>query len=271
MDRLPTGVNKIEEPKGEPEPEFVSCESISFVEVLQKAVSSVFAGRDFAKYAAAGAPMVAFACSLYIFFRGITTGTWCWYEYVIHITGMVTQILTVIAAFWIVKNHASIASALVKLCLSALTNITCSMGVVYGLAIKFGAALAAGALVASGFLSSVSKIGSVFSAIKHTRDFLTDIINSVAALVGFDFTDRSELNTTILARTKKLHDYLSMPSSSSTGDKYQEIEAYSQDCRAMVQTNKGIGDTVTLQGLMKLINDVDDRLRSIREEWLSRI
>ena len=38
----------------------------------------------------------------------------------------------------------------------------------------------------------------------------------------------------------------------------------------MVQTNKGVGDTVTLQGLMKMINNINDRLRSIKEEWLSR-
>ena len=38
----------------------------------------------------------------------------------------------------------------------------------------------------------------------------------------------------------------------------------------MIQTNRSVGDTVTLQALMKLVNDVDDRLRSIKEEWSAR-
>ena len=79
-----------------------------------------------------------------------------------------------------------------------------------------------------------------------------------------------DLNKTIIARTKKLHAYLAMPTSAWSGDLYAEIEAYSQDCRLMVQTYRSVGDNVTLQSLMKLINDVDDRLRSIREEWSAR-
>ena len=38
----------------------------------------------------------------------------------------------------------------------------------------------------------------------------------------------------------------------------------------MIQTNRSVGDTVTLQALMKLVNGVDDRLRSIKEEWSAR-
>ena len=182
---------------------------------------------------------------------------------------VVTQSMMLIASFWVVVNHATITSALVKVCLSALTNSTCGIGALYGLAVTFGAALVAGAVVASGHLSSVTTIGSIFTSIKHTGDFFTDLINGVASLVGYDITDLSELDRTIIARTKKLHEYLTLPSSSWTGDKYQEIEAYSQDSHLMVQTNKGVGDTVTLNGLMNMINNIDDRLKSIKGELFS--
>ena len=127
-----------------------------------------------------------------------------------------------------------------------------------------------GALVASGYLASVTTICVVISAVKYTGDYMSDIINSIVHLVGFDLTDRTDLNKAILARTKKLHDYLALPTSSLTGDKYLEIETFSQEFQVMIQTNKGIGDTVTLQGLMTLVNDDDDHLRSIREEWVTR-
>ena len=128
----------------------------------------------------------------------------------------------------------------------------------------------AGTMIASGFASSIGKIGSIVSAVKQTGDYMTDVINNLGQIFGFDLTDRMDLNKTISACTKKLHAYLAMPTSAWSGDLYAEIEAYSQDCWLMVQTNRSIGDSVTLQSLMKLINDVDDRLRSIREDWSAR-
>ena len=129
-EELPIGVNKQAPIIVENEAHEDLSTTTSFLEAIQTTVSGLFAGHDYARYTAAAAPMVAFTCSLYTLFRGIVTGGWKWYDYVIHITGMVTQIMTLIASFWVVTNHATIASALVKLCLSALKNIMCSMGMI---------------------------------------------------------------------------------------------------------------------------------------------
>ena len=182
---------------------------------------------------------------------------------------MVPQMVVIVNSLWEISNYMTVAKAMMKLCIPALRNITCSIGTVYVRAITFATALWASGMVASGFMPSVSTIGTI-SAMKYMGEYMTDIMNSLGQRVGFDFTDRPDLNKAILAQTKKLHDYLAMPTSSWNGDKYAEIESFSQECHAMVQTTKGIGDTVTLPGLMKLINDIDDRLISIREEWVTQ-
>ena len=182
-------------------------------------------------------------------------------------TNLVSAMISVFTCFWEIAKYAMIARMLMKLSMSALSNITCASGAIYSIVMKMMTVFGAGTLVASGFTSAVGKIGGTVSAVKRTRDYMTDIINTLGQLFGFNLTDRLDLNKTIIARMKKLHGYLAMPTSAWTGDMYAEIEAYSQDCHLMVQTNRAIGDTVMLQGLMKLINDVDDRLRSIKEEW----
>ena len=215
-------------------------------------------------------PLITLACGIFTLIRGIINGVWKWYEYVIHITSLVSTMCTIYAIFWDFANRTNVAKVLLKLAMSSFSNITCAGGAVYSLVMKVVTVFGAGTLLASGFGGTITKFGGIISAVKQTGDFMTDVINNLGHLFGFDLTDRSDLNKAIIARTRKLHEYLTMPTSAWSGDLYAEIEGYSQDCRQMVQTNRGIGDTVTLQGLMKLINDVDDRLRSIKEEWACR-
>ena len=211
------------------------------------------------------------SCALYTLFRGINSGAWKWYDYVIHVINMVSTMVIAIGCFWEIAKYTTLAKALFKLSIAAFRNVTCSMGVAYSLAIQLMTVLGAGALFASGCLLSIARLGSAVSTSKYTGEYMTDIITSLGHLIGVDLTDRTDLNKAIIARTKKLHDYLALPTSAWTGNKYAEIESFSQECRLMVQTNNGIGDTVTLQSFMKVINDVDEWPRSIREEWVTRM
>ena len=145
------------------------------------------------------------------------------------------------------------ANVVLKLSVSALSDITCAGGAVFSIAMKMVTVIGAGMMIASGFASSIGKISSIVSAVKQTGDYMTDVINNLGQIFGFDLTDRADLKKTIIARTKKLHAYLAMPTSAWSGDLYAEIETYSQDCRLMIQTNRSVGDTVTLQALLKLL------------------
>ena len=244
-----------------------------FVSAIQAALAflqgDTKTGRAIA-IAQAVAPLVTLSCGMYTLIRGIVQGVWKWHDYLVHSTSLVSTMVTIYACFWDVANKANIAKMLLKLSISCLSDITCAGGAIYTLAMKMITVFGAGTMVASGFASSVTKFGSIVSAVKQTGDYMTDIITTLGHLFGFDLTDCSDLNTVIIARTKKVHGYLAMPTSAWSGDLYAEIENYSQDCRTMIQTNRSIGDTVTLQSLMKLVNDVDDRLRSIKEEWAAR-
>ena len=242
---LPTGIN----PDPSVEEEEIGT-TTDFVTAIQSALSFMQKDSKVAKAATiakAVAPFVTLSCGMFTLIRGIVQGVWTWHDYLVHVTSLVSKMISVYACLWEIASHARIAKM--------LNSIVMKMITVFG----------AGTLVASGFTSAMGKIGPTISAVKQTGDYMTDIINNLGQLFVFDLTDRLDLNKTIIARTKKLHGYLAMPTSTWTGDLYAEIESYSQDCRLMVQTNRAIGHTVTVQSMMKLIKDVDDRLRSIRK------
>ena len=192
MDDLPTGVNKEEVPIKNDPMEVPPVDTSQFVEVVQKACAYLFTYTKMSQHACAykaASPLVSLACSLYTLFCAINSGVWKWYDYVIHVTSMVSQMIIVLNSFWEISKYTTIATAMMKSCIAALRNITCSIGAICSVAIQFTTALGAGALVASGFLPSVTKIGSAVLAIKYTGEYMTDIIKSLGQVVRFDLTD----------------------------------------------------------------------------------
>ena len=136
--------------------------------------------------AQAVAPLVSLSCGMYTLIRGIMQGVWKWHDYVVHVTSLVSTMISVYACFWDIASRASMAKLLLKLSLSALSNITCAGGAIYSIAMKMITVFGAGTMIASGFASSIGKIGSIVSAVKQTGDYITDVINTLGQSSGFD-------------------------------------------------------------------------------------
>ena len=90
------------------------------------------------------------------------------------------------------------ANLLLKLSISALSDITCAGGAIYSIVMKMVAVFGAGTMIASGFASSIGKIGSIVSAVKQTGDYMTDVITTLGQIFGFDLTDRADMNKAII-------------------------------------------------------------------------
>ena len=219
------------------------------------------------------APVLGVIAAIYNLVRLHSLGGAGMGDIIMNSVSMVAQFAAFISAVWEVKD----ATRITKILITAATGlfggdlshvITEKPG--YVIAVKAAALLLGGAAVAAGLTKGLSSVTSAFAFASQTGDFAKDITVAVAGLMGFDVSGKKELDDLILLKTKQAQDYLAAPTAKWVGDYFQEISNFSRDTRACIQNNKGLGDTVTLGSLMTIINNIDDRIRSIREEWTNR-